>query len=89
LVHHPYKEVGRYVDTSTIIAPRPINSALTWAWLFQNYHSIHHLFPRVPFYQYRELFEAIEPIMLERGAPIFKLGLQGLERRVAETAAAT
>jgi beta-carotene hydroxylase len=87
LVHNPYQAVGRYVDTSTIIAAGPINTVMTWLWLFQNYHSIHHLFPRVPFYRYRELFDAIEPIMLARGAPIYRLGRSGLERRT-ETAPA-
>ncbi len=88
LVHNPYRDVGRYVDTSTIVAAGPLNSVMTWLWLFQNYHSIHHLFPRVPFYRYRELFDAIEPIMLARGAPIYRLGLSGLERRTAAAASA-
>ena len=87
LVHNPYQDVGRYVDTSTIVAPGPVNGVMTWLWLFQNYHSIHHLFPRVPFYRYREIFDEIEPIMLARGAPIYRLGLSGLERRAAPVAA--
>ena len=83
LVHNPYRDVGRYLDTSTIVAAGPLNTVMTWLWLFQNYHSIHHLFPRVPFYRYRELFDAIEPIMLARGAPIYRLGRSGLERKAA------
>ena len=86
-MHNSYQEVGRYVDTSTIVVAGPVNGVMTWLWLFQNYHSIHHLFPRVPFYRYRELFDAIEPIMLARGAPIYRLGLSGLERRAAPAAA--
>lgn len=81
LVHYPYEATGRYVDTATIIAPAPINSLVTWAWLFQNYHAIHHLFPRVPFYKYRSLFDAIEPIMLARGAPVLHLTGKGLTRQ--------
>ena len=83
LVHYPYKDVGRYVDTATIVASGRLNTAMTWLWLFQNYHSIHHLFPRVPFYQYRKIFEAIEPIMLARGAPVYRLSLSGLQQQHA------
>lgn len=83
LVHYPYKDVGRYANTSTIIAGGALNPVITWLWLFQNYHSIHHLFPRVPFYHYRRIFDAIEPIMLARGAPVYRLGLGGLRRQEA------
>lgn len=80
LVHDPYQDVGRYVDTATILAPPRLNTAMTWLWLFQNYHSIHHLFPRVPFYHYRKIFDQIEHIMLQRGAPIYRLSLSGRQR---------
>lgn len=80
IVHRPHQSVGRYVDTSTIIAAGPWNTPLTWLWGFQNYHSIHHLFPRVPFYQYRKLFGEIREIMIARGAPIYTLSLAGLQR---------
>jgi len=83
LVHYPYEEVGRYVDTATIVANGRINTAITWLWLFQNYHSIHHLFPRVPFYRYREIFESIESTMLARGAPVYRLGFTGLQQKYA------
>ncbi len=73
-VHHPNTERGRYVDTSTIILPAWINGPVTWLWLWQNYHSVHHLFPRIPFYRYREVFEQIETIMAARGAPIHRIG---------------
>jgi len=73
-VHHPNTERGRYLDTSTIILPAWINGPVTWLWLFQNYHSIHHLFPRVPFYRYRAVFDRIADIMAARGAPIHRIG---------------
>ena len=81
LVHYPYKDIGRYANTSTIVVGGPLSSAITWLWLFQNYHAIHHLFPRVPFYHYRRIFDAIAPIMLTRGAPVYRLGLGGLQRQ--------
>jgi beta-carotene hydroxylase len=69
------------VDTSTILVPDNILGRLvTLAWVYQNYHSIHHLFPRVPFYRYPALFNDIEDTMVARGAPIYRLGWRGLER---------
>ena len=74
LVHRPHDDVGRYVDTSTFLAPGLLQPVLNWLWVFQNYHCIHHLFPRVPFYQYQKLFVDIEDVMVARGARIYRLG---------------
>ena len=73
-VHHPNTAQGRYVDTSTVIFPGWLNGPITWLWLWQNYHSVHHLFPRVPFYRYGSLFDRIEETMELRGAPIHRIG---------------
>ena len=78
LVHQPHDRTGRYVDTSTILLPRPLRTPFTWLWMFQNYHSIHHLFPRVPFYQYATLFDEIEDVMTAKGAPIYGVSIRGL-----------
>jgi beta-carotene hydroxylase len=86
LVHRPHEAVGRYVDTSTILVNGPLGKLVTWLWVYQNYHSIHHLFPRVPFYRYPELFEEIEETMVAKGAPIYRLGTRGLQPRIAATA---
>ena len=74
LVHRPHDEVARYKNTTTILLPPLINGLVTRLWLFQNYHSVHHLFPRVPFYNYKKLFEQIEPIMVANHAPIVRIG---------------
>ena len=80
IVHRPHDAVGSYVDTSTIVIPGVTGKVLTAMWGFQNYHSIHHLFPRVPFYRYKQLFGEIENIMVARGAPIYYLTPFGLKR---------
>jgi beta-carotene hydroxylase len=80
IVHRPHSVTGRYVDTSTITAPGYMGKIITGLWLFQNYHSVHHLFPRVPFYKYTEVFNGIEEVMLLRGAPIYQLTPTGLKR---------
>jgi len=75
--HLPYKEPKRYQNTNSLVMPtwmKPIE----WFWLGQNLHSIHHLFPRVPFYRYHQLHREIEPIMRAHGTPII-----GIFSRVA------
>lgn len=81
VVHRPHEQVGRYVDTSTILPPdsRLLRTGVNWAWMFQNYHSIHHLFPRVPFYKYAELYEDIKDVMEVKQAPVYSMGIRGLE----------
>ncbi len=73
IVHTPFDKTERYENTSTIILPNWVHGPVTCLWLWQNYHSIHHLFPRVPFYRYRKLFDEIREGMVERGAPIVDL----------------
>lgn len=78
IVHKPHESVGRYVDTSTIVARGPAGKIVSLLWGYQNYHSIHHLFPRVPFYTYPALFEDIEDVMRKKGAPIYTIGVRGI-----------
>jgi len=79
IVHTPHASVGRYVDTSTFVANGAIGKIVTVLWGYQNYHSIHHLFPRVPFYYYRRLFGDIEDTMIAKGAPIYQLSAAGAQ----------
>lgn len=65
LPHHPYKSTERYYDT------RIFNySFLTPFLLFQNYHLIHHLYPRIPWYRYKKAFIEIESDLRERKVSI-------------------
>ncbi len=73
IVHTPFDKTARFENTSTILLPKWIHGPASFLWLWQNYHSIHHLFPRVPFYHYRQLFDEIREGMEERGAPIIDL----------------
>lgn len=67
--HLPYKEPKRYENTNSLIMPKWMKP-FEWFWLGQNLHSIHHLFPRVPFYRYHKLHQEIEPILRAHGTPI-------------------
>ena len=74
LVHIPFDRTERYKDTSTYLLPRALHRIGTWLWLWQNYHTIHHLFPRIAFYKYETVYNQIEPGLRERGTPIHTLG---------------
>ncbi|OUS00653.1 fatty acid desaturase [Gammaproteobacteria bacterium 42_54_T18] len=67
--HIPYQEQQRYRTTNSLIMPTWMKP-FEWFWLGQNLHSVHHLFPRVPFYRYHAVHREIEPILREYGTPI-------------------
>lgn len=69
LPHHPHSRQERYRDTRAIVSP-VLNLVLLW----QNLHLIHHLYPRVPFYRYGRVFDAVRPELIERGSEIVTLG---------------
>lgn len=66
LPHHPHSARGRYVDTRVIDVP-----ALSVPMLWQNYHLMHHLYPRVPFYRYRTVFCEQRADLAQQGAPVW------------------
>lgn len=67
--HHPYANATRYRNTNSLIMPGWMKP-LEWFWLGQNLHSVHHLFPRVPFYRYHALHRRIEQVMRAHGTPV-------------------
>ena len=77
LPHKPYKETARYKNTNIRLFP------IQWVenFIFQhNLHAVHHLFPRIPFYNYRKVFEKIEPSMRIKKTPIVRIFDRYLER---------
>lgn len=63
--HHPQNSLDPYLST------RMFPSAFLNVLLFgQNYHLIHHLYPRLPWYQYQGLYRQIGPELAKKGAPI-------------------
>ncbi len=70
--HIPYRDSARYRNTNSLIMPAWMKP-FEWFWLGQNLHSIHHLFPRVPFYRYHALHREIEPILRAHGTPMLGL----------------
>lgn len=70
LPHKPYTDSVRWRDTNIQLFPIQWFENLIFK---QNLHAIHHLFPRVPFYNYRKVFEKIEPIMRIKKTPIVRM----------------
>ncbi|WP_439106414.1 fatty acid desaturase family protein [Congregibacter sp.] len=73
IVHHPHEDTSRWGSTSTFHVTGAARWPVTALWLWQNYHSIHHLYPRVPFYRYHAVFDQIESTMMTLGSPIHRL----------------
>lgn len=63
--HTPHDVQGRYVDTRSI--PGPLLEVLM---LGQNYHTVHHLWPKVPFYRYGTVFWLTRDELEAHGTPI-------------------
>jgi fatty acid desaturase len=68
LPHHPHEEKSRYLNTRVFDIP-----GLSVLLLGQNYHLIHHLHPRVPFYNYKKVFSNIKDELVNEGADIRSL----------------
>lgn len=60
--HHPAGEVGRYVDTRVAVFP---GSGLLIRG--HDHHAVHHLFPRVPHYRLKALWQDIAEDMVAKG----------------------
>jgi beta-carotene hydroxylase len=72
LVHHPHHVpvTDRYRTSNVYLFPKALHWPITLLWIFQNYHIIHHLYPRVPFYRYPRVFEMIRSLLEMRGTCI-------------------
>ena len=69
LPHQPYNSTERWKNTNIRLFSAPWIEKL----MFQhNLHAVHHLYPRIPFYNYRKAFEKLEPSMRENGTPFIE-----------------
>lgn len=68
LPHVPHKRTGRYVDTRAVDV-----RALDVLLLGQNLHAVHHLYPRVPFFRYRAVFDVMAPELAAKGTEILSV----------------
>jgi len=65
LPHHPHEEKSRYKNTRIHDIP-----GLSFLFLGQNYHLIHHLYPRIPFYNYKKTYSVIKDELKEQDVEI-------------------
>ena len=70
--HQPYENTQRYKNTSTMLYPKSLKM-LQWSMFGQNFHTIHHLFPQVPFYHYQKLFSAVEAELRANETPVVSI----------------
>ena len=73
LVHMPHVSTEKFGDTNIIRTKKWFDAPMTWIWLYQNYHGMHHLFPKLPFYKYKKVFKEKEKQLVELGLPVFTL----------------
>lgn len=71
--HFPHKALGRYQNTR-IFESRWLNLLL----LGQNYHLIHHMYPRVPWYLYQRVYRRIRPDLEANAAQSLIDAVRGL-----------
>tara|TARA_B100000212_G_scaffold322554_1_gene281964 strand:- start:1237 stop:2133 length:897 start_codon:yes stop_codon:yes gene_type:complete len=73
LVHMPHQSNEKFGDTNIIRTRKWFDYPMTWIWCFQNYHGMHHLFPKLPFYKYKKVFKEKEEELLKLGLPVYTL----------------
>lgn len=72
-LHRPYSRRGRFHDANVIWAPGFFGKFLNFIYQMQNYHLVHHLFPRIPFYLQIEAFNELEQTITLKGGRIVKV----------------
>jgi len=69
LVHHPHTAQERMQTTVVYNTKTLLDLPITWLWGYQNYHAIHHLYPKIPFYRYRSVYVKIENFLRDADVP--------------------
>lgn len=72
VVHTPHKARARFENTRVFVFPRWLDTLVTWAYVQQNYHGVHHAFPRIPFTKYRAFFRETQDDIQDAGMPVAK-----------------
>jgi len=71
IVHYPHRHGDAHQASRVLVAKdRRVQPLLTAIFLFQNYHLVHHLNPRAPFYRYGEIYREMEKDLRARNAAI-------------------
>ena len=73
LPHRPHDDRGRWTNARIILGSRFGGRLLTLLMAGQNYHLVHHIKPRVPFYRYGALYRELRPELERHGSSIVHL----------------
>jgi beta-carotene hydroxylase len=71
LPHHPHTSRERWLHTRVVLFPPIIQKILDQLLFQQTYHLVHHLYPRVPFYRYPDVFYRLRHYFSASGAKIY------------------
>jgi beta-carotene hydroxylase len=71
---HDEKALERFRDSKVLFFRGRLANIIDHLWFFQDFHLIHHLYPRVPYYRYRKLFNELRPVLEKAGSPIVEMG---------------
>ncbi len=71
---HPEEHQERYKNTRILHFRGRFAPLVNLLWFFQTFHLIHHLFPRIPFYKYPQVYRDLKPLLKQAGAPIVEYG---------------
>ena len=75
LTHMPHELHERYRDTNVFwVKGKIMEPIVNWLYMFQNFHLVHHLFPRIPFYLYPKAFRSLKPVLEREKAHIYEFG---------------
>ncbi len=75
LTHKPHEVHERYRDTNVFwVKGKIMEPIVNWLYMFQNFHLIHHLFPRIPFYLYPRAFRDLKPVLEREKSHIYEFG---------------
>jgi beta-carotene hydroxylase len=69
-VHHPHTERGRYTDSAILLFPKPIRPLMDFIFCGHAYHLMHHMYPRIPFYDYGTAYYALQHELASVGATV-------------------
>ena len=75
-VHMPHDNQERFGNTNVIRFNPQLDRLVTWIWLWQNYHAVHHLFPAIPFYNYKKFFNQSEKELRSLALPVLDLAVR-------------